>query len=82
MDDIDEDVQTNQISDNTFSWTNMLGTLMTMLFANAGQAGPNKSDDLDTQSALTPQSPWANVISVGKLCQRVSAVFIVPALMN
>lgn len=25
LDDIDDDLQTNQISDNAFSWTNMLG---------------------------------------------------------
>lgn len=25
LDDIDEDIQTNQISDNGFSWSNMLG---------------------------------------------------------
>lgn len=25
LDDIDQDIQTNQISDNPFSWTNMLG---------------------------------------------------------
>lgn len=27
LDDIDDDIQTNQISDNGFSWGNMLGTL-------------------------------------------------------
>lgn len=63
LDDIDEDIQTNQIQDNAFSWTNMLGTLMTMFFNNANGAGPNKSDDLD--NGIAP-SPWANVISVGK----------------
>lgn len=26
LDDIDEDIQTNQISDNGFSWSNMIGT--------------------------------------------------------
>lgn len=26
LDDIDQDIQTNQISDNPFSWTNMLGS--------------------------------------------------------
>lgn len=25
LDDIDDDIQTNQISDNAFSWSNMLG---------------------------------------------------------
>lgn len=28
LDDIDQDIQTNQISDNPFSWTNMLGLYM------------------------------------------------------
>lgn len=66
LDDIDEDIQTNQIQDNNgFSWTNMLGTLMTMFFNNAGNTnvGPTKSDDLDAGFA---PSPWANVISVGR----------------
>jgi hypothetical protein len=27
LDDIDDDLQTNQISDNAFSWSNMLGEL-------------------------------------------------------
>lgn len=65
LDDIDEDIQTNQISDNGFSWTNMLGSLMTMFFNNAQNIGPNKSDDLDNGN-FAP-SPWANVISVGEL---------------
>lgn len=70
LDDIDEDIQTNQISDNNgFSWTNMLGTLMTMFFNNAAQAGPNKSDDVDTglggAVGGSATSPWANLISVG-----------------
>lgn len=64
LDDIDEDIQTNQIQDTGFSWTNMLGTLMTMFFNNAANVGPTKSDDLDAGFA---PSPWANVISVGKL---------------
>lgn len=70
LDDIDEDIQTNQISDgNGFSWTNMLGTLMTMFFNNAAQAGPNKSEDVDTGLGGgvggSATSPWANLISVG-----------------
>lgn len=28
LDDIDDDIQTNQISDNGFSWSNMLGMLL------------------------------------------------------
>lgn len=68
LDDIDEDIQTNQISDNGgggFSWTNMLGTLMTMFFNNAANIQPTKSDDLETNGGLAT-SPWANVISIGK----------------
>lgn len=63
LDDIDEDIQTNQIQDNAFSWTNMLASMMTMFFNNQNLAGPNKSDDLD--NGIAP-SPWANIISVGK----------------
>lgn len=67
LDDIDEDIQTNQIQDsnNGFSWTNMLGTLMTMFFNNAN-VGPTKSDDVDTSTGGGAVTPWANVISVGK----------------
>lgn len=68
LDDIDDDIQTNQISDNGvggFSWTNMLGTLMTMFFNNAGNLQPSKSDDLETNGGGLSQSPWANVISIG-----------------
>lgn len=75
LDDIDEDIQTNQIQDNSngFSWTNMLGTLMTMFFNNAANnVGPTKSDDLDAGFA---PSPWANVISVGKLFFASHCVF-------
>jgi len=67
LDDIDEDIQTNQIQDNGaggFSWTNMLGTLMTMFFNNAANIQPTKSDDLETNGGLAT-SPWANVISIG-----------------
>ncbi|KAG5682104.1 hypothetical protein PVAND_011483 [Polypedilum vanderplanki] len=63
LDDIDDDIQTNQISDNGFSWSNMLGMLMQMFFngANANhQVIPTKSDD----DGIAP-SPWANIISVG-----------------
>lgn len=70
LDDLDEDIQTNQISDgNGFSWTSMLGNLMTLFFNNAAQAGPNKSDDVDSGLGGvvggSPASPWANLISVG-----------------
>lgn len=64
LDDIDEDVQTNQIGpDNVFSWSNMLGSLMQMFFANQQLAGPTKSDDSDVS---IPPSPWTNVIAVGE----------------
>ncbi|CAO1295066.1 unnamed protein product [Diamesa serratosioi] len=65
LDDIDEDIQTNQISDGGFSWSNMLGMVMQMFFNGAGQqvAGPTKSDDTDNNGLAA--SPWANIISVG-----------------
>ncbi|CRK96930.1 CLUMA_CG010315, isoform A [Clunio marinus] len=63
LDDIDDDIQTNQISDNAFSWSNMLGMVMQMFFNGAQvQNMPSKSDDID--NGLAP-SPWANIISVG-----------------
>lgn len=65
LDDIDEDIQTNQIQDSAFSWTNMIGSLMQMFFNNANMAGPNKSEDFDTTNSIAT-SPWANVISVGE----------------
>ncbi|KAF9424267.1 hypothetical protein HW555_000660 [Spodoptera exigua] len=61
LDDIDE-IQTNSISDGGFSWSNMLGMLMQMIF-NPGTTGPNKSDSIDTDS-VSP-SPWANLLSMG-----------------
>ncbi|XP_063708911.1 uncharacterized protein LOC134837464 [Culicoides brevitarsis] len=63
LDDVDTDIQTNQISDNPFSWTNMLGMVMQMMFNN-NAVGPNKSDDLDGNNGLS-NSPWANIISIG-----------------
>ncbi|EAT35702.1 AAEL012148-PA [Aedes aegypti] len=62
LDDID-DIQTNQIQDGGFSWSNMLGMLMQMVFNNNNNA-PTKSDDIDNGGSFA-QSPWANVISVG-----------------
>ncbi|XP_058462278.1 uncharacterized protein LOC131437131 isoform X1 [Malaya genurostris] len=62
LDDID-DIQTNQIQDVGFSWSNMLGMLMQMVF-NGGNNAPTKSDDIDNGGTFA-QSPWANVISVG-----------------
>ncbi|XP_063625033.1 uncharacterized protein LOC134796755 isoform X5 [Cydia splendana] len=61
LDDID-DIQNNSISDGGFSWSNMLGMIMQMLF-NPGGTGPNKSDSIDTDSSSV--SPWANLFSMG-----------------
>ena len=62
LDDID-DIQTNQLQDGGFSWSNMLGMLMQMIFAGNNNV-PSKSDDLENSPTFS-QSPWANVISVG-----------------
>lgn len=65
LDDIDNDIQTNQIDgNNAFSWTSMIGSLMQMFFNNAN-LGPTKSDESDGNGI--PPSPWTNVIAVGKL---------------
>uniref|UniRef100_A0A182N8X9 Uncharacterized protein n=1 Tax=Anopheles dirus TaxID=7168 RepID=A0A182N8X9_9DIPT len=68
LDDIDE-IQTNQIQEGGFSWSNMLGLLMQMIFNGGGGGGggnvPTKSDDIDNGVSPFGQSPWANVISVG-----------------
>lgn len=32
LDDIDQDIQTNQISESPFSWTNMLGNYLFVVF--------------------------------------------------
>ncbi|XP_013191560.1 uncharacterized protein LOC106135734 isoform X2 [Amyelois transitella] len=60
LDDIDE-IQNNSISDGGFSWSNVLGMLMQMIF-NTGATGPNKSDNIDTDAS---PSPWANLFSMG-----------------
>ncbi|KAG5887368.1 hypothetical protein JTB14_018382 [Gonioctena quinquepunctata] len=65
LDDLD-DIQTNQISESSgggFSWSNLLGMVMQMIFNPGGQQGPNKSEDLDN-GPIAP-SPWANLLSVG-----------------
>ncbi|XP_032517907.1 uncharacterized protein LOC116770515 isoform X3 [Danaus plexippus] len=68
LDDLDE-IQNNSISEGGFSWTNMLvkssGMIMQMIFNPGGNGltGPNKSDNLDTDSGST--SPWANLITMG-----------------
>ncbi|KAK4887024.1 hypothetical protein RN001_003295 [Aquatica leii] len=59
------DLETNAIEDssqNSFSWSNILGVIMHMLFTPAAPAGPNKSEGLDDSVA---PSPWANLLSVG-----------------
>lgn len=63
LDDIDQDIQTNQIDGNLFSWTNMLGSVMQMVFNANNAAQPTKSDDVDVSS--NPASPWTNAISIG-----------------
>jgi hypothetical protein len=65
-----DDVQTNSISQDSstsgFSWSSVLGMIMQMLFNPASAAvGPSKSDVLDGDQAITPTSPWANMLSVG-----------------
>ncbi|RZC32932.1 uncharacterized protein BDFB_004492, partial [Asbolus verrucosus] len=65
LDDLD-DIQTNQISESGgggFSWSNLLGMVMQMIFNPGAHQGPNKSEGLD-DSSVAP-SPWANLISVG-----------------
>ncbi|XP_017076916.1 uncharacterized protein LOC128266334 isoform X2 [Drosophila gunungcola] len=68
LDDIEDDLETNQIQESVggpggFTWSNMLSTVMTMFFNGAVNA-PTKSDDVDTSIGLGG-SPWANVISMG-----------------
>lgn len=64
LDDIDQDIQTNQIGGGSFSWTTMIGSLMQMFFANAGNlAAPTKSEDSDAMGI--PASPWTNTIAMG-----------------
>ncbi|XP_018571620.1 uncharacterized protein LOC108911227 isoform X1 [Anoplophora glabripennis] len=66
LDDLD-DIQTNQLTESTgggFSWSNLLGMVMQMIFNPGGiNQGPNKSEGLDDGPIAT--SPWANLISVG-----------------
>ncbi|XP_023941363.1 uncharacterized protein LOC112048174 isoform X2 [Bicyclus anynana] len=61
LDDLD-DIQNNSISDGGFSWSNMLGMIMHMIF-NPGGNGPNKSDNLDTD--VGAPSTWASLVSMG-----------------
>ncbi|XP_017775508.1 PREDICTED: uncharacterized protein LOC108561902 isoform X2 [Nicrophorus vespilloides] len=65
LDDLD-DVNTNSIQESSggFSWSNLLGMVMQMIFNTGGnQVGPNKSEGLD-DGGIAP-SPWANLLSVG-----------------
>ncbi|XP_068906865.1 uncharacterized protein [Tenebrio molitor] len=64
LDDLD-DIQTNQISETGggFSWSNLLGMVMQMIFNPGPHQGPNKSEGLD-DTGVAP-SPWANLLSVG-----------------
>ncbi|CAH0726989.1 unnamed protein product, partial [Brenthis ino] len=62
LDDLD-DIQNNSISDSGSSWSNMLGMIMQMIFNPAGAVGPNKSDNLDTDSPSP--SPWTFLFSMG-----------------
>ncbi|XP_055388434.1 uncharacterized protein LOC129616998 [Condylostylus longicornis] len=62
LDDIEEDLQSNQIQEQTavgFSWSNMLASVLQMFFNNYAL---NKSDDVDNGF---PPSPWTNIISMG-----------------
>lgn len=67
LDDLDDDIQTNQIGDsaNGFSWSNVMGSVLQMIFQGGLMAGPNKSDDIEPASGFQ-QSPWAQIFSVGK----------------
>ncbi|XP_052130858.1 uncharacterized protein LOC113203825 isoform X6 [Frankliniella occidentalis] len=59
-----DDIQTNQISQDGFSWSSMLSMIMQMLFNGGAQAGPSKSEGLDDDN-MAPASPWAQVLQVG-----------------
>lgn len=67
LDDLDDDIQTNQIGDspNGFSWSNVMGSVLQMIFNGGLMAGPNKSDDIEPAPAFAA-SPWAQIFSVGK----------------
>lgn len=67
LDDLDDDIQSNQIGDNVngFSWSNVMGSVLQMLFNGGLMAGPNKSDDVEPAPAFG-QSPWAQIFQVGK----------------
>ncbi|XP_034255460.1 uncharacterized protein LOC117653717 isoform X4 [Thrips palmi] len=56
-----DDIQTNQISQDGFSWGSMLSMIMQMLFNGGAQAGPSKSEGLDDDvrptTTTTPPPP-------------------------
>ncbi|XP_037954432.1 uncharacterized protein LOC119684459 isoform X2 [Teleopsis dalmanni] len=67
LDDIEDDIESNQIQESTsnaFSWSNMLSTVLTMFFNGNANNAPTKSDDVDNTIGFGG-SPWANVISMG-----------------
>ncbi|XP_059480363.1 uncharacterized protein LOC132199563 isoform X2 [Neocloeon triangulifer] len=64
QDEADNDIASNSIQENGFSWGTMLSTVMQMLFTPALNAGPNKSDSIDTETGVST-SPWANILAVG-----------------
>uniref|UniRef100_A0A8D9BJB9 Secreted protein n=1 Tax=Cacopsylla melanoneura TaxID=428564 RepID=A0A8D9BJB9_9HEMI len=67
-----EDLATNSLTDMNFSWGNMLGVVMQLLF-NPGPGeqvvtAPSKSDNNIESETITTgatTSPWANVLSIG-----------------
>lgn len=67
LDDLDDDIQSNQIGNNVngFSLSNVIGSVLQMLFNGGLMAGPNKSDDVEPAPAFG-QSPWAQIFQVGK----------------
>ncbi|KAJ8970846.1 hypothetical protein NQ317_019118, partial [Molorchus minor] len=67
LDDLD-DIQSNQISESSgggFTWSNLLGMIMQLIFNPGAHQGPNKSDGLDDGPIASSSSPWGNLISVG-----------------
>ncbi|XP_065334668.1 uncharacterized protein LOC135935957 isoform X1 [Cloeon dipterum] len=62
--DSDNEISLNTIQENGFSWGTMLSSIMQLLFTPALNAGPTKSDSIDTDSGVS-NSPWANILAVG-----------------
>ncbi|CAG9854155.1 unnamed protein product [Phyllotreta striolata] len=66
-----DDIETNSIGESSaigggFSWSNLLGMVMQMIFNPGGgnNQGPSKSEVLE-DGPIQPTSPWANLLSVG-----------------